>query len=206
MRLLHPIMPYITEELWSKVQKSMLFADLVSIMFAPYPREDDRFLNPQSEERMNFLIRVIKSIRNLRQTYNVSASAEAEVIISVNDAKELEALKAGEDYIKRLAKVNPISISSAKASPSKAAREQVSSATIYIPLANLIDVEKSREKLLQRKQAVEKDITKVEEGLNRPGFKERAPQDKVEAMEKQLLDLKIQIESIQAQLAVLDEA
>lgn len=207
MRALHPIMPFITEELWSRVPKSPLFDQLVSVMFAPYPREDDRFLNPASEEKMAFLIRVIKSIRNLRHTYNVPASADAEVIISTTDPKELECLKAGEDYIGRLnTKATPLNIGLNLAAPPKAASEKIGTATIYIPLADLIDMDKTREKLNQRKQSVQKEIAKVQELLDKPGFKERAPKDKVEGMEHQLRDLENQQQSIQAQLDVIDES
>jgi valyl-tRNA synthetase len=204
MRAMHPIMPFITDELWSKTPKSILFQQLVSVMFAPYPREDDRFLNPEAEEKMSFLIRVIRSVRDIRQTYNVPASSEAEVVLSAADAKELAILEEGKSYIENRARVKP-TIGLNLASPKKSARQKVGETTIYIPLAKLIDVEKSREKLMQRKQAVEKDIAKVKEGLERPGFKEKAPKEKVEAMEAQLATLLTQLDNIISQLAVLDE-
>jgi valyl-tRNA synthetase len=207
MRALHPIMPFITEELWSLVPKNIMFEQLVSVMFAPYPREDDRYLNPASEEKMEFLIRVIRTIRDMRQTFNVPASAQAEVIIAVSDAKELEWLEAGRDYIQRLSnKINPLTMGAALKAPAKAAHTKVSSATIYIPLANIIDVEKTKEKLNQRKQSIQKEIAKVQENLDRPGFKERAPKDKVEGIEQQLRELQAQLESIAAQIAILDES
>ena len=102
MRALHPIMPFITEELWSKTPKSILFEQLVSVMFAPYPREDDRFLNVEAEARMNLLMRVIRSIRDIRQTYNVPPSAEeVEVILCAVDKNELSILEEGKIYIQR---------------------------------------------------------------------------------------------------------
>lgn len=206
MRALHPIMPFITEELWSQTPKNVMFEQLVSIMFAPYPHQDDRFLNPASEEKMGFLIRVIRTIRDMRQTFNVPASAEAEVIISVENSTELEWLEAGRGYIQRLSnKINPLNMGVSLKAPSKAAHKKVSSATIFIPLANLIDVEKTKEKLQQRIQPIEKEITKVKDNLERPGFKERAPKDKVEAMEQQLVDLHAQLDSVKAQLKILDE-
>ncbi len=206
MRALHPIMPFITEELWSQTPKNVMFQQLISVMFAPYPHQDDRFLNPESEEKMAFLIRVIRTIRDMRQTFNVPASAEAEVIISAENANELEWLEAGRGYIQRLSnKINPLTLGVSLKAPSKAAHKKVSSATIYIPLANLIDVEKTKEKLQQRIPPIEKEIAKVKDNLERPGFKERAPKDKVEAMERQLAELIAQLESVKAQLAILDE-
>ncbi|MBS1957154.1 MAG: valine--tRNA ligase [Cyanobacteria bacterium SZAS-4] len=206
MRALHPIMPFITEELWSLVPKNVMFEQLDSIMFAPYPHQDDRFLNPASEEKMEFVMRAIKTIRDMRQTFNVPASAEAEVIIAVENPQELEWLEAGRGYIQRLSnKINPLNMGAALKSPGKAAYKKIGSATIYIPLANLIDVEKTKEKLQLRITPVEKEIAKVKENLERPGFKERAPKDKVDAMVQQLMDLYAQLESIKAQLSILDE-
>lgn len=206
MRALHPIMPFITEELWSITPKNVMFEELDSIMFAPYPHEDTRFLNPACEEKMEFLIRTIKTIRDMRQTFNVPASAEAEVLIAVENPQELEWLEAGRSYIQRLSnKINPLTISASTPTPSKAAHQKLSSATIYIPLANLIDVDKTKEKLNQRKQALAKEVSKVQENLERPGFRERAPKEKVEGMELQLKDVQNQLASIDAQLAILDE-
>jgi valyl-tRNA synthetase len=206
MRALHPIMPFITEEMWSKFPKSAFIpADFVSIMFAPYPRPDENFIDEEAEEKMAFLIRVIRSIRNIRQTYNVPAGSEAEVMIVCRDEDEMKCLVDGSDYIKRLARVNPLDISMDCSPPSMAACEAVSSVSIYVPLAKLIDIEKSREKLNQRKQAIEKDLAKVNGTMSNPDFKSKAPPEKVHALENQLADLQRQLESVESQLKVLDK-
>jgi valyl-tRNA synthetase len=70
-------------------------------MFAPYPRPDENFIDDESEEKMEFLIRVIRSIRNIRQTYNVPASADAEVMITCQDEDEMQTLATGSEYIER---------------------------------------------------------------------------------------------------------
>jgi valyl-tRNA synthetase len=207
LRALHPIMPFITEELWTKVPKSSFFpADFASIMFAPYPRADENFIDDDSEIKMEFLIRVIRSIRNIRQTYNVPASAEAEVMIVCQDEEEMKCLAEGADYIERLAKANPLDVSMDCSPPSMAACEAVSSVNIYVPLAKLIDVQKSKEKLTQRKQSIEKEVAKVNSQLANPDFKSKAPADKVAKIEAQLADLTRQLESVEAQLTVLENS
>ena len=72
-------------------------------------------------------------------------------------------------------------------------------------MSRVIDVDKSREKLKQKKQAIEKELTKVQEQLDRPGFKEKAPAEKVDAMMTQLAELEVQLGNVIEQLAVLDE-
>jgi valyl-tRNA synthetase len=136
----------------------------------------------------------------------VDPGSEAEVVLSTSDKNELSTLEEGKIYIQRLAKVNPLTIGLSQAPPKKAARQQVAGVEIYVPLAKIIEVEKSRAKLLSRKQAIEKDITKVQEGLDRPGFKEKAPAEKVEAMLGQLAELQVQLQNVIEQLAVLDES
>jgi valyl-tRNA synthetase len=205
LRALHPIMPFITEELWTKVPKSSFFPkDFVSIMFAPYPRPDENLIDDDAEEKMEFLMRVIRSIRNIRQTYNVPASAEAEVMIVCQDEDEMKCLADGAMYIERLAKASPLDISMDCSPPSMAACEAVSSVNIYVPLAKLIDVAKSKDKLNVRKQSIEKEIAKVDSQLANPDFKSKAPADKVAKIEAQLTELTRQLESVHAQLKVLE--
>lgn len=206
MRALHPIMPFITEEIWSTLPKSPLFKQLVSVMFAPYPREDERFFNAEADQKMDFLIRVIRSIRNIRQTYNVPASAEAGVIIVATDNLEIETLNTGKQFIQGVpgTRVNPLEITTDAKAPKMAAWEIISSAKIYVPLSNLIDVEKSREKLLQRRQSIVKELEGAKGRYDNEDFRTKAPKDKVEKLEQQIQDLENQLASVDAQLKVLD--
>ncbi len=205
LRALHPIMPFITEELWTKTPKSSYFPkDFVSIMFAPYPRPDENFIDDDADEKMEFLMRVIRSIRNIRQTYNVPASAQAEVMIVCQDEDEMKCLLDGANYIERLAKASPLDISMDCSPPSMAACEAVSSVNIYVPLAKLIDIPKSKEKLNVRKQSIEKEIAKANLQLSNPDFKSKAPPAKVAKIETELSELTRQLESVHSQLKVLD--
>lgn len=204
LRALHPIMPYITEELWSKMPKNAMFAQLDSLTFAPYPRSDERMLSDTAEKDMSLLIRVIRAIRNIRQTYNVPAGAEVEVLIKCLDEGELKCLTGGKDYIQRLARVSSIAVAKELTPPGRAARENVASATIYLPLEKVIDTQKAREKLNQRKQSIERDLAKKSELLNNADFRAKAPPEKVETIQKELEDFEKQLDSVKNQLEVLD--
>jgi valyl-tRNA synthetase len=206
MRAMHPIMPFITEDLWERVPKSILFQQLDSVMFAPYPRADQRFFDERADERMTFLMRIVRAIRNLRQTYEVPTSAEAQVILVSTSDEETNILKDGVDYIKGLAKANPITMQKDNATTAKlAAKEIVSSVTVLVPLAGLINIEKVKEKLNARKASVEKEIEKKRLTLDSPEFKAKAPKDKIEKLETELGDLTNQLNSIKSQLDVLDQ-
>jgi valyl-tRNA synthetase len=199
-------MPFITEELWAKIPKSPLFGELISIMFAPYPRPDERFIDDEAEEQMNLVVRVVRAIRDIRATFSVPASAEVEVILVVSDAAERETLEKNLIYIQkdRPSKANPISVKTEATVPPRAATQSVSSVKIIVPLGNVIDIDKAKVKLEQRKAAVEKDIERVQGQLNNQDFKAKAPKEKVEALETQLIDLKKQLENTLAQLKVLE--
>ncbi len=203
MRAMHPIMPFITEELWSKIPKSAFLSDLDSIMFAPYPRPDEQYFDAEADEKMQLLMRTIRSIRNIRQTYNVPASAEAEVLISSSN-DELKSFKDGQDYIKRLARVNPLTIDKEVKAPAQAASEVIGTTKIFVPLGNLIDMEKAKEKLTLRQDSLTKELAKVKVVIDNPDFKARAPKEKVETIEAQVKDLETQLQSVAAQLKVLE--
>lgn len=205
MRAMHPIMPFITEELWHHIPKSSFLAEYDTIMFAPFPRPDEQYYDDEAEAQFDLLMRVTRGIRNIRQTYNVPASSEAEVLLESPNPDELKTLTNVQDYIKRLARVS-LQIDKKIQAPPMAAYEKVSNTTIYLPLAGLIDVEKSRVKLDQRKHALEKELAKITEVFSKPDFKARAPKEKVEAMQAQLADIESQMASVAAQLKVLEKA
>lgn len=125
-------------------------------------------------------------------------------MIVCQDEDEMKCLADGAMYIERLAKASPLDISMDCSPPSMAACEAVSSVNIYVPLAKLIDVAKSKDKLNVRKQSIEKEIAKVDSQLANPDFKSKAPADKVAKIEAQLTELTRQLESVHAQLKVLE--
>lgn len=204
MRAMHPITPFITEELWSRLPKSPLFGELISIMFAPYPREDDRFFCEDAENEMSLVMKVIRAIRNIRQTFNVPASAETDATLQCLDENEKTTLEKTAGYIKRLARISNLSFTADGALPPRSAWDQVGSTKVIVPLGSVIDVEKTRDKLMQRKQAVEKDIQKTKQILGSADFRARAPKEKVESIENQLAELERQLGSIDGQLKMLE--
>jgi len=207
LRALHPVMPFVTEELWSQITKLPDQAKPRSIMFAPYPHATTSFLDPVAEEDMDLLIKIIRAIRNIRQTYNVPASAEVAVNLVSNNPKELKLILPNKQYIEKLAKAiltldQDLEVSGNLAS-THCANDTIASTTIRVPLDNLIDIEKTKDKLNQRKQSVEKELLRVKQIFSNDDFKTKAPPDKVENLQTQLEDLEQQINHIQTQLTVL---
>jgi valyl-tRNA synthetase len=203
LRALHPVMPFVTEELWSQLPKSQYLSEMESIMFAPFPREDINLLDQDAEKEMDFFIRVVKSIRNIRQTYGIPKGSQIEVFFRSNSESELETLKNAQPYIERLTN-SGLKNSTQPPAESKTAGDAISETNISVPLESVIDVAKTREKLSARKQSIEKDLNKVHEILSNKDFASKAPPEKVDTIKQQRQDLEQQLENIDQQLKVLD--
>jgi valyl-tRNA synthetase len=204
VRLLHPLMPFITEELWQMLPRASEFADFSSIMFAPYPVGNPVHHDEVAAVDMELLMRTIKAIRNIRQTYNVDAKVQVDAMVACRSNDEMACLIKNKEYICQLCRVRELTIAPEVSVPPLTASEPVFSSTIYLPLSSLIDAQKSRNKLEQRKQSVNKEAARISEVLESGEFKLKAPQDRVQLMETQLAQLKRQLESIDSQLKVLE--
>ena len=160
LRSLHPIMPFVTEELWNQFKEIMPAKEAKqlpqSIMFADYPQANSELFDNQAEAKMNFLMKIIRSVRNIRQTYNVAHSTEIEVIFQSSTDEE-KLIKENIHYIEKIARIKFTAKTSTVALPARCANDTIEKTIIYVPLANIIDVQKTMDKLLQRKQSVEKD-------------------------------------------------
>lgn len=177
LKLLHPVMPFLTEELWQAIPN-----DAQSIMIASWPvyREDLCFA--KEEQDFEKIMSAIKAIRNRRAEMNVPPSKKASVFIKTPDTAVFE---AGKMFIERLAFASSVHVSPAQAQPhedfSGAIQVITDSARIFIPMDELIDREKELARLEKEKKLCEKDIAMFEQKLSSQGFIEKAPQNVVEA-------------------------
>lgn len=203
MRLMHPVMPFITEELWHRLPRLQKFAELDSIMHAEYPHAEGQFKDEQAEADMEYLMRLIRSIRNIRHTYNVPHDAFAEVIVMSGNAQELSVLKTYNKYIEWSAHTLPVTVYEREPQLQTAATESIAQTKVYVPLQKLIDVSKTAAALTERKAKADKALVEKEQILHSEGFKAKAPPQRVELLEKEVKELAEQARCIQEQLAVL---
>ena len=157
LRMLHPIMPHITEEIWQNIKAISGFGadeDAPSaLIIANFPKYDEEWAFPKEAEEMNLVFETIKSLRNVRQSFNIPTSATVDVEVRA-EGKEKEIFGEIEAYIHRLAKVNNITYAAIDAPvPPKSATAVVSTSKLIVPLADLIDLEaevKRQEKKLEK--------------------------------------------------------
>lgn len=181
MELLHPFMPFITEEIWQHLPH-----EGETIMLSPWPQVEENLINHEIEEQMNLIMDVIRAIRNLRSEMNVPLGKKAPVLIAAHDQDYLATLTTAKSFIQTLASVNELSLSLEKEKIEQSVSAVVKGLEIYLPLKGLIDLDKEIARTNKELNKVDKEIERLEKKLNNPGFLNKAPQEIV-AKEKEKL-------------------
>ncbi|MEG6584024.1 valine--tRNA ligase [Dendrosporobacter sp. 1207_IL3150] len=176
LKLLHPFMPYITEEIWQHLPHQG-----VSIMVSPWPEAQVELADNQAEQNMNVIMETIKAIRNMRAEVNVPPGKKSEVILQFAAQAIQTVFSNNLQYLRTLAAAEPIEILSADAAkPENAMTAVASGVEIYMPLKGLIDVEKETARLNKEMENLNKELARISGKLSNPGFVAKAPADVIE--------------------------
>jgi valyl-tRNA synthetase len=197
LRLLHPFMPYITEELWQQLpgaEKHLLHPAYQeaepTIMLTAYPEPLASAINETAEWEMQALIDVITRVRNIRSEMQIKPSEPIPVLIGAPDEKLRAVYSANTNQITRLLRASEVLVSSQLEAPRASARAILSGgAEVAVPLAGLIDFEQERLRLSKEKEKLAAEATKLEAQLANPQFAERAPAEKVEEVRTRIADI-----------------
>ncbi len=201
VRLLHPIMPFITEEIWQSVRTP---ADADSIVVAPWPAVAETLKNDDAEERMAFLQDFIGAIRNIRSEMNVPPSRKARVIVTDLQSGQEEVLKANQSYVFHLAGVENLEFAARAENLKQVASAVVQGAELYVPLEGLIDLDKERERLKKEITRLENLLRQVTKKLENANFVSRAPAQVVEKERQKQQAYQIDLEKLRRNLASLE--
>ncbi|KEI77128.1 valyl-tRNA synthetase [Clostridium botulinum A2 117] len=197
LQLLHPIMPFITEEIYTH-----LYTEYESIVISKWPEYDEILKDEKSEKDMEYIIEAIKSIRNVRTEMNVPPSRKAKLMIYLTEKEAERSFKEGEVYFQKLASASEVSFLENKETSDKNVSVVTRGAEIFIPLLELVDIEKELERLNKEKEKLEKEIDRVEKKLANEKFVSKAPESVVneerEKGEKYKAMLKSVIESLES--------
>lgn len=173
LKLLHPFMPFITEEIWQALPH-----EGESIMISDFPVYNQEFKNAAAENDMTLIMDAIKGIRNIRSEMNVPPSKKAAIYIITEQAA---VFKSGEAFFKKLASASDVNVSGDKSGvPENAVSVIVPGAEILLPVDELVDKTKEMERLGKEKAKLEGEIKRVEGKLSNKGFTEKAPAKVVE--------------------------
>jgi len=184
LRMLHPFMPFITEEIYTSLPHERVY-----IIAEPWPHVQKDLIDKKVSAQMNFLIQIIVNIRNIRSEMLIPLDKKVKVVISVNDKKYAQIIKNNELYIKNLAKVEDIQAGAKLPRPKQSATAVVEGVEIYVPLAGLIDLDAERARLQKKITELENLLKGLSARLKNKEFLKKAPKEVVEKeieREKQL--------------------
>ena len=171
LRLLHPFMPFITEEIWQHIPH-----EGKSIMTAPWPTGEETWLDKENEASMEAIMEVIKAIRNMRAEVNAAPGKKSEAILHFSDAAQQAVFTANDGYLHALAEADPVTILSLTAErPENAMTAAAGGVEIYLPLKGLIDMEKETARLSKELDGLTKEIARTEGKLANEKFVTKAP-------------------------------
>ena len=171
LRLLHPFMPFITEEIWQHIPH-----EGKSIMTAPWPTGEETWLDKENEASMAAIMEVIKAIRNMRAEVNAAPGKKSEAILHFSDAAQQAVFTANDGYLHALAEADPVTILSLTAErPENAMTAAAGGVEIYLPLKGLIDMEKETARLSKELDGLTKEIARTEGKLANEKFMTKAP-------------------------------
>jgi valyl-tRNA synthetase len=206
LRLLHPFMPYLTEELWQKLP--VTHAQLLhrayagaepTIMLASYPECDDALVDAIAESEMQAVIDLVSRVRNIRSEMNIKPGQQIDLLLEMNDGSSL-AVEV-KDQVKRLTRSANI-LEQMRAGWPKATASAVltSGLSVGVPLEGLIDFAQERARLSREKEKLQKEAAKLETQLANADFVDRAPAEKVEELRRRKAEIAVQTRALDENL------
>ena len=198
LRLLHPIMPFVTEEIWQSVPHVG-----ESLVVATYPTVHPEQMDEKAAEEMEFLMDFIRSVRTVRNEMNTPLSKPINIIAKVSDAAHYAILKENESYIARFSNPEEFVYGEDVEAPSDAVTSVITGAEIYLPLAGLINIEDEIARLEKEAEKLQQEVDRVEKKLSNEKFVAKAPAAVVEAERAKGSDYQAQRESVLERIATL---
>jgi len=199
LRLLHPFMPFITEEIW---QKLPIERRVDSIMLASYPAPNPRLEDPKAEAEMMPIIEAIEGIRTIRGESNVPPAKRVQALIQSARPEVRRGLEQWRHYLMPLAGLSSLDIAPPGAKPAQSAAfvGQRTGMEIFIPLAGLIDLQEERARLAKEIERVEADLESVRRKFENPNFTAKAPREVVDKERARADELNVRRAKLQENL------
>ncbi|MBQ2897508.1 MAG: valine--tRNA ligase [Clostridia bacterium] len=188
LTLLHPFMPFITEEIWQHLPH-----DGETIMRARWPEYSAEMSFEKEEKELELIMDAIKAIRNTRATMNVPVSRKANLYIKT---KQKDVFESGEVFFKKLANASGVNIVDDDFVLEDATVVVSNEAQILIPMGDLVDLEKEKERLLKEKQRLEAEVKRVEGKLSNQGFVAKAPAKLIEEEKEKGIKYRQMLDSV----------
>ena len=195
LKLMHPFMPYITEEIWQTMPH-----EGEALMVADYPQYNEKYAYPQAEAEMHRIMEAIRAIRNRRAEMNVPPSRRAKVYVASSFE---ETFRKGAQFVARLAYASEVEVEEAFSIPG-AVTIVTADAKVYIPMDELVDKRAELKRLNKELETAQKQRDQVNAKLNNPGFTGKAPANVVEGARQNAQKLEDKIKMIASSIEALN--
>lgn len=203
LRLLHPFMPFVTEELWQRMKLTLGSEDWgKSLMVSRYPEPDEKFFDDEAEQQMAFLIETVRRVRAIRADLGIP-TAKVDIILACDDERTPVLVNENLWWLQFVGRINTVKFIRPGETVPQAVSELVDSAEIFVPLTGIVDMGKLKERWQKRLGELERELERVQARLSNPQFIERAPAEVVEAERQRLEELRQQREVLERRLKVL---
>ncbi|MDI1229689.1 MAG: valine--tRNA ligase [Methylobacter sp.] len=198
LRLAHPIMPFITEEIWQRVAPlAGIKAD--TIMLQPYPVADEAQIDANAIAETNWVMSFILGVRRIRGEMNIAPSKPLPILLQSGSDADQQSLANNRIYLQKLGRLESITWLNADDATPESAMALVGEMKILIPMAGLIDKEAELARLDKEIQKIHNDLPRVEGKLNNPAFVDKAPQEVIDKEKAKLADLRSILNNLEEQ-------
>jgi valyl-tRNA synthetase len=199
VKLLHPFMPFVTEEIWQRLPGAE-----GSIMTAVFPKAAEFAFDAQAVEEMNLVMGAITGIRNIRGEMNVPPSKKVDIVVEAPELSDAEILRHNIPHLRSLAKVESVEIGSSVAKPKGSATAVFGRNQVHVILKGLLDFEEEKKRLRKEITKVEKDLEMLDRKLSNPQFLEKAAADIIEEVQEKKQTLGLRMEKLTHNLKVFE--
>ena len=201
LRLLHPIMPFVTEKLWLSMPH-----EGKSIMVAKYPTPHSKFVNDQARSDMAFLIEIIKAVRNIRMEVNAPLSSPIDIMIQLEDSNNERILTENEEYVKNFLHPKNLTIATDVTAPKLAKTAVIAGAQIFVPLADLVNIADEIKRMTKEEKDLQAEVERSTKKLNNQGFVAHAPEAVINKEKAKKADYENQLQSVQERIQELKKS
>ena len=176
LKLLHPVMPFITEEIWQKMPDR----DNEWIMMSTWPEAEEKYDDAEAGGAMEKLIKVVTAIRNIRAFWNISHRVKLDVMFDVGDESDRALIEENSRYVERLAGCSICETGVGITRPEQSVAALTGGMKVYVPLGETVDVEKETGRINATVEELERYLNSIDKKLNNASFTDKAPADVVE--------------------------
>jgi valyl-tRNA synthetase len=195
LRLLHPFMPFITEEIWQRLP-----GQEGSIMYADFPAAEEFLSDKQTLEEMDLVMSVITGIRNIRGEMNIPPSKKVDILIEMPEADDMEVICQNLSHIRNLARAGSVEIDRVFSKPKGSATAVFGENQVHVLLEGLVDFEEEKKRLAKEIKKLRKEMEAPGNKLSNKGFLEKAPQEIVGTVREKYESMKAELEKLEKNL------